>query len=119
MQPSIEEVENLAKQPLMSDPATEERFLAGLRTVIENPDQTQPPTIIPLDDVTLPSLPVEVFPDALGHMIDAVAKSTETPVELAALISIGTLATSCQKVFEVSPEPGYREPLCLWTVAAL
>ena len=78
-----------------------------------------PPTLISLDDVTLPHLPIDAFPDALGQMIAAVARTTETPVELAGMIGLATVAACCQKHFLVEGEPGYTEPLSLWTVAAL
>lgn len=77
------------------------------------------PVIIPLDDVTLPDFPLEAFPDPLRSMIEAVAKATETPVELGAMMGLGTVAACCQKVCEVTVDEGYREPLNLWVVAAL
>ena len=78
-----------------------------------------PPTLISLDDVTLPPLPIDAFPEALGNMIAAVAWATETPVELAGMMGLATVATCCQKYFVVEGAPGYTEPLSLWTVAAL
>jgi Protein of unknown function (DUF3987)/Domain of unknown function (DUF3854) len=81
--------------------------------------ETPPPPPIPLDDITLPDLPIEAFPDLLGNMIRAVAQATETPVELAGMLGLATVATCCQKNFVVEGAPGYTEPLSLWTVAAL
>jgi len=52
-------------------------------------------------------------------MIQAVAQATETPVELAAMMGLATVAICCQKNFVVEGAPGYTEPLSLWTVAAL
>ena len=50
------------------------------------------PSVISIDDVTVPDLPVDAFPAPLGTMIDAVAKATETPVELAAMMGLATVA---------------------------
>jgi len=77
------------------------------------------PAVIPLDDVLLPEFPIEAFPDPLRTMVDAVANATETPVELAAMMGLATVATCCQNIFEVLATAGYSEPLSLWTVAAL
>ena len=78
-----------------------------------------PPALIPLDEVVLPDLPLDAFPEVLGAMIQAVAQATETPVELAAMMGLATMATCCQKNFVVEGATGYTEPLSLWTVAAL
>jgi hypothetical protein len=103
----------------------QERYLDGIAPLL--PQVCESPTketasflpVIPLDDVRLPALTVDTFPPPLGQMIDAVAKSTETPVELAALMGLATVAASCQQVFEIEMEPGYVEPLCIWAIAAL
>ncbi len=76
-------------------------------------------TVIPLDDVTLPPFPIDAFPDPLRSMIERVAKATETPVELGAMMGLTTIATCCQKCFEVVIDDSYREPLSLWGVSAL
>ena len=81
--------------------------------------ETPPLAPIPLDEITLPDLPIEAFPDVLGNMIQAVAQATETPMELAGMLGLATVATCCQKNFVVEGAPGYTEPLSLWTVAAL
>ena len=112
--PLLEDRDKTGLDDLLSDWGPV-RVLDWLASVQETP----PPAPIPLDEVTLPDLPIEVFPNALGNMIDAVAKATETPVELAAMIGLATVATCCQKSFIVEGAPGYTEPLSLWTVAAL
>ena len=94
---------------------------AAITTAIRR-EETPPPapvTVIPLDEVRLPDLTLDTFPEPLGRMIEAVANATETPVELPALMGLATVAASCQRVFEVEMEPGYLEPLCVWAIAAL
>ena len=124
MQPSVEDVVNMAKQPLLSDPAMQEILLEKLGPVIGDTvqyktEEVPPPILIPLDEVVLLELPIEAFPESLGNMVQAVAQTTETPVELAGMLGLATVATCCQKFFVVQGAPGYTEPLCLWTVAAL
>ncbi|MDC8450819.1 MAG: DUF3987 domain-containing protein [Nitrospira sp.] len=75
--------------------------------------------VIPLDAIALPDFPLEAFPDALRAMVEGVAHATETPVELAAMMGLGTVAGCCQRIFEVEVEDGYREPLNLWVVTLL
>lgn len=77
------------------------------------------PTVIPLDEVILPEFPIEAFPDPLRLMCQAVANSTETPIELAAMLGLAAVATCTQRVFEVAADASYSEPLNLWTVSAL
>ncbi len=77
------------------------------------------PTVIPLDEISLPELTVDTFPSPLGPMIADLARFTETPVELFALMGLATVAASCQQVFEAEMEPGYVEPLCIWAIPAL
>ena len=91
------------------------RVLEWLATVQETPA----PALIPLDEITPPDLPLDAFPETFRDMIAAVAQATETPLEVASMIGLATVATCCQKLFVVEGGPGYTEPLCLWTLAAL
>lgn len=77
------------------------------------------PEPIPLGNQRLPDFPTDIFPEWVGHMVDSVALSTETPRELAAALGLAGLATACQSKFEVEPEAGYIEPLNIWIVAAM
>lgn len=112
--PALEELDKTGFDDLLAHWGPE-RVLEWLASVQDAP----PSAPIPLDEITLPDLPMEAFPDTLGHMIRAVAQATETPVELPALMGLATVAASCQRVFEVEMEPGYFEPLCVWVIAAL
>lgn len=79
--------------------------------------QDDPP--IPLDTPLLPEFRTDLLPSWLNDMVFAVARNTETPPELAALIGLAVLATCCQGSFVIQPKRDYREPLNLWTVVAL
>ena len=78
------------------------------------------PEPVSIDAPTLPP-----FPDSLlgvpwleNHM-KAVSAATETPRELSALIGLSVVATCVQKTFVIEVEPGYQEPLNIWTAPAL
>ncbi len=85
----------------------------------DEPENVPPP--VSLNTTRVPTMSSNIFNGCgwLGDMVEAVALATETPRELAALMGLGVLATSCQKRFSVRPEPGYFEPLNLWIVCAL
>ncbi|RLJ18239.1 hypothetical protein DJ030_12705 [bacterium endosymbiont of Escarpia laminata] len=77
------------------------------------------PPIVPLEATEMPEFPSDAFSGSIGDMVDAVAKATETPAELAGSFALAILSTACQKRFIVQPEQGYTEPLSLWMVSAL
>ena len=89
--------------------------------VIGGRSEQSPPSLPPvlLTDRTPPEFPAELLPGALGEMVSAVSKATETPLELPALMGLAVVAAACQKKFEIEPESGYTEPLNLWTIVAL
>lgn len=82
-------------------------------------DEEWPEFPVSLDLLELPSVTAEDFPPSGWAMIDAVSKFTETPPELAGLIVLAVIATACQKRLNVEPEPGYCEPLSIWTAPCL
>ena len=77
------------------------------------------PDPVSLDVPILPELPRGIFPPWAESFIEAVAESTETPRELAAMMELGTIATASQRKFIVQVQPGYTEPLNLWPTPAL
>jgi putative DNA primase/helicase len=74
---------------------------------------------VSLDTPLLPALPVDSFPGWFRDMVTAVSESTETPIELAALQGIAVLSACIQRTFIIQVNPGYSEPLSLWTLTAL
>ena len=63
--------------------------------------------------------PPRCVPGWLGEMARAVAESTETPFDLAALLAVAVASASVAGKADVSPEPGYIEPLNLYTCSAM
>jgi hypothetical protein len=74
---------------------------------------------VPFDDLTLPPFPVDALPDWLRAFVAAEATATQTPPDLAAMLSLSALATACAKKVEILVKEGYVEPLNLFTVVAL
>lgn len=81
------------------------------------PPEWEPP--IEFDVFDLPPFPVDVFPSAIGDFVAALARSTQTPVDLAAMLALSACAASCAKRLVVEIRPGYREPVNLFTVVVL
>lgn len=77
----------------------------------------EPP--IPLDEGALPPWPTAAFPEPVEGFVHGLALSTETPVEVAALISLAGLATAAQGKYVVMVKPGYLEPVNVWVAPAL
>lgn len=72
---------------------------------------------IPFSNPNTPSFPVESLPGAVGAFVEQLAESTQTPEEMAGLLSLGILSTAFQARYEVQITPDWREPLCLYPVA--
>ena len=89
---------------------------AMLRAIDDTDDQIAP---VPLSTHKTPPLTVELFTGWFGDMVKATSISTETPLELAAMMGLAGLATCCHKKFSVRPEAGYFEPVNLWVVSAM
>lgn len=76
-------------------------------------------SIIPLEEYSFEPFPADLLPTWLGKFCEELSVETQTPIELAALMSLSILATASAKKFIVSVKEGYMEPLNLWTCASL
>lgn len=72
---------------------------------------------IPFNEVNTPPFPVEALPGPLAAFVERLSESTQTPEEMAGILSLGILATAFQSKFTVEITPDWREPLCLYCVA--
>jgi replicative DNA helicase len=68
---------------------------------------------------TLPPFPVHVLPRWLAGYVAALAESTQTPVDLAAMLGLSALATVAGGRARVEVRPGWIEPLNIFTATAL
>lgn len=72
---------------------------------------------IPFDTIKTPDFPVDTLPAPVAAFVEALAESTQTPPEMAGILSLGVLATAFQSKYTVQITPDWSEPLCLYTVA--
>lgn len=73
----------------------------------------------PLDGAARPPFPTEALPPAMRELCQAVAASTQTPVDLAAAFAFCSLATLVGGRVWVSPWAGWSEPTNLWWLPVL
>ena len=71
----------------------------------------------PFEDERRPLFPTEKLPGPLTAMVECLAESTQTPEEMAGLLSLAVLASLYQSRFEVEITPDWKEPLCLYCAA--
>lgn len=61
--------------------------------------------------------PLESLPRPVMEFVGALAESTQTPTEMAGLLSLGVLSTAARGRFDIVVNSDWKEPLCLYTVA--
>ena len=74
---------------------------------------------VSLTTASLPPWPDDVFPDSVQKFVSGLAESTETPLELPALLVLASLAAAAQGKYRVRVKHDYFEPVNIWTCAAL
>jgi len=72
---------------------------------------------IPFSAPNTPDFPIESLPGAVSAFVKQLAESTQTPEEMAGVLSLGILATAFQSKYEVEVTPDWMEPLCLYPIA--
>lgn len=72
---------------------------------------------VPFDTIDTPDFPTESLPGPVAAFVEHLAESTQTPEEMAGILSLGVLATAFQSKYNVEVTPDWREPLCLYPVA--
>lgn len=78
------------------------------------------PPPIPIDDIgVLPPFPVDALPPWLASWVTEVSTFTQTPLDLAACLSLAVLATALQQAITVQIKPGYVEPVSLFIVVVM
>ncbi|WP_421621330.1 DUF3987 domain-containing protein [Alkalilimnicola ehrlichii] len=77
------------------------------------------PEPVGLDVDPPPPLPVEQWPAMLSDYAKAAAASTETPVELPAMLALSVVSSAVQRVLTVEVKPGYQEPCNIFTAVAM
>lgn len=80
------------------------------------PEDGQWPPPVPLS-ARLPAFPVDLLPGVLGEFVQAVARSTQTPPDLAAYTGLATLSAATRGRWEIVVRPGWIEQTALYLAA--
>lgn len=75
--------------------------------------------IVPLDALEVDRIDPATLPGIVGEYAQAVARETETPLELAAGMLFVVIAACVQGRVKIQVKAGYSEPLVFWTVAPM
>jgi replicative DNA helicase len=67
----------------------------------------------------LPVFPIETLPAWLRAFVQGLARETQTPLDLGALLTLSVCAGAVAGKVRVQPRPGWIEPLNLYTVTAM
>jgi len=71
---------------------------------------------VAFDELNLPAFPTHVFPGWVKNYVEAVAETTQTPVDMASMCALSVLATGCARKVRVFVTSDWSEPLNLFTV---
>jgi len=74
---------------------------------------------IPFGGHDLPPFPTDVLPPWQREFVEALATSTQTPPDLAAMLALSSIAIGVAGKVEVEAREGWKEPLNIFTVTAL
>lgn len=72
---------------------------------------------IPFGRFHVMPFPVEALPPAIGNYVRAVAKSTQTPVDMAGSVAISMMSTCLQGKFQIRGKADWTEPLNTYVLA--
>ena len=76
-------------------------------------------TPIPFDDFTLPEFPTDALPPAVRDYVEAVAETTQTSADMAAVASLAVLSICVQGKYRIWGKPDWWEPLNTYCVVVL
>lgn len=77
------------------------------------------PEVIPFNRIDLPEFPTLVLPDPLYDFVKAVAHATQTPADLAGLLSLAVCSACIAKRVRIECSPGWTEPTNLFVAVLL
>ena len=76
----------------------------------------EPP--IPFDTTTeLPDFPLSALPGPVRDYVSALSTATQTPPEMAGILSLGVLAMAVQGRYVLQVTQDWKEPLCLYALS--
>lgn len=74
---------------------------------------------IPFDEYDLPAFPVEALPETIRRYVLAVAESTQTAVDMAAVEALGVVSLCCQGKYFIQGSADWSEPLNTYSVVVM
>ena len=83
------------------------------------PGTIQWDTPIPFDDFTLPEFPTDALPPVVRDYVKAVAETTQTSVDMAAVASLAILSICLQGKYRIWGKSDWSEPLNTYCVIVL
>lgn len=76
-------------------------------------------TPLPFDDFDLPEFPADTLPPVVRNYVEAVAETTQTSVDMAAVASLAILSICLQGKYRIWGKPDWSEPLNTYCVIVL
>lgn len=76
-------------------------------------------TPIPFDEYDFPAFPVDALPEVIRRYVLAVAESTQTPVDMAAVEALGIVSLCCQGKYFIRGNADWAEPLNTYMVVIM
>ncbi|MDX2040503.1 MAG: YfjI family protein [Acidobacteriota bacterium] len=83
------------------------------------PEETEWELPAAFDDYELPEFPVESLPNWLRAFVTGLARETQTPPDLPAMLTLSACAGAVAGNVEIEARRGWREPLNLFAVVAI
>ena len=80
------------------------------------PKETQWEQPIPFEEVELPPFPVDALPNRVRPYAEAVAETTQTPVDMAGTAALAVMASCMQGKYLVSAKADWTEPVNLYAL---
>lgn len=71
------------------------------------------------EEVETPLIPASLLPGAFGRFALALANAAEIPEALSVMTILGAISAAAAKLFEVSPNAGWGEPVNIYTMIVL
>jgi replicative DNA helicase len=75
--------------------------------------------VLPFHKADLPDFPLDIYPTWLREYCEAVTETMQTPPDLAGMLALAVISTACAGHIEVTPKPGWTEPVNVFTVVGL
>ena len=83
-----------------------------------SPDDPWRPELA-IERPSLPAFPVHVLPEPLRSWVVATSEATQTPPDLAGMLSLAACGGACARRVEVLAGPSWFEPICLYVAVLL